>query len=94
MTQLLGHSAQQELQEAGAHPAVPSALPGVEDTIFPGQPKHAPSCLRGKGMLGGTVGPEAGTCGWGGQERTGESRPGEAFRQLQETGTVLAAGRD
>lgn len=31
---------------------MPSALPDVEDTIFPGQPKHAPSSLRGKRQAG------------------------------------------
>lgn len=40
------------------------------------------------------MGPEAGACGWGGQERAGESRPGEAFRERRGTGMVLAEGRD
>lgn len=58
-----------------AHPAVPSALPDVEDTIFPGQPKHAPSSLRGKGRLGGAVG----------LGRSGESQGEQSWRNVQGT---------
>lgn len=89
-TQLPGHSAQQELQEAQAHPAVPLALPDVEDTIFPGQPKHAPSSLGGGGKAGWEV-------QWSQKQ---EPVAGEVRRELgsagleKGTGKVLKAGRD
>lgn len=80
--QLPGHSAQQELQEARAHPAVPSSLPDVEDSIFPGQPKHAPRSLRGKRQAGRCSGARSGSLWLG---RSGESWGEQAWRSIQGT---------
>lgn len=97
-TQLPGHSAQQELQEAQAHPAVPLALPDVEDTIFPGQPKHAPSSLGGGERQAGRCSGARSRSLWLG--RSGESWGAQAWRREQErsskregTDWAVAAGQ-
>lgn len=39
------------------------------------------------------MGLEVGACGWGGQERAGESRPGEAYRKRWGAAMSLHSGK-
>lgn len=91
MTQLLRHRRPQLTQQC------PQPPPHVEDTIFPGQPKHAPSSLRGKGRLGGCseAGEVRGEPGRAGLEKhSGNVREQEWSSQWEGTGLWLQVRGD